>query len=70
MTDRRLTVSVDADLCEGHGMCVQVAPDVFDLGDDDLAVCDAHPPAATEESVRGAVGACPRQAISMTAEPG
>ncbi len=27
-------VRLDADLCEGHALCIQLAPEVFDLSDD------------------------------------
>ena len=31
-------VVVDDMLCEGNAMCLDVAPDVFDLSDDDVAI--------------------------------
>ncbi|MEE3849451.1 ferredoxin [Gordonia sp. LSe1-13] len=60
-----MRVDVDRQLCEGHAQCVLLAPEVFDVGDDDLAVWQENPPEAARESVRAAVSACPRQAISM-----
>ncbi|GAB89779.1 ferredoxin [Gordonia rhizosphera] len=62
---RTVKVSVDRDLCEGHSLCVELAPTVFDIGDDDLAVWQEHPPESADDDVRAAVRACPRQAISM-----
>lgn len=32
-----MRVEVDPDLCESNAVCVGLAPDVFELGDDDLA---------------------------------
>ncbi|HEY9314759.1 ferredoxin [Williamsia sp.] len=64
-----MRVTVDEDRCEGHALCVESAPDVFDIGDDDLAIWDEHPPAGTEKSVRAAIAACPRQAISISTSP-
>lgn len=60
MTTAHLRVRVDPRLCEAHALCVEIAPEVFDLGDD-VASCDERPPQA-------AVAACPRQAISVVNE--
>lgn len=32
-----MRVEVDPDLCESNAVCVGLAPDIFELGDDDLA---------------------------------
>ena len=65
-------VIVDADTCEANAFCVDLAPDVFELGDDAppvhvvaIAVDDARR-AAVEDAVRN----CPRQAISIAADAG
>lgn len=58
-------VNVDPDLCEAHALCVEIAPEVFDLGDDDLAHCDESPPEALLPKVKSAASACPRQAITI-----
>ena len=43
-----MKVHVDMNLCQSHGECVAVAPDVFELGDDDVLVwqedVDDEPP--------------------------
>ena len=31
-----LKIRVDYTLCEGNAMCLEAAPDVFDLDDDDI----------------------------------
>lgn len=67
MTTAHLRVRVDARLCEAHALCVEIAPQVFDLGDD-VATCDEEPREALRHSVEAAVAACPRQAISVVAE--
>ncbi|MEW2478103.1 ferredoxin [Mycobacterium sp. NPDC049093] len=61
-------VQVDAGLCEGHALCIQLAPEVFDLSDDEVA--GAAPVSGpwdqgTWANVKSAVDACPRQAISL-----
>ncbi|MFW0796753.1 ferredoxin [Gordonia sp. CPCC 205515] len=61
-----LQVAVDTQLCEGHGLCALLAPDVFEVGDDDVAVWDDHPSEEKRDVVRAAVSACPRQAISYS----
>lgn len=66
MTTARNRVSVDARMCEAHALCVEIAPEIFDLTDDDVATCDENPPDLLLPKARAAVDACPRQAISIT----
>lgn len=58
-------ITVDLDLCDGHGQCVFAAPSVFELDD----VGDLHyqpEPDETERArVQNAVRLCPVQAISI-----
>ncbi|MHC9295474.1 ferredoxin [Mycobacterium sp. LTG2003] len=61
-------VRVDAALCEGHALCIDLAPDVFDLGDDEVASAKQVTPEQWER-VRAAVDACPRQAITFQLSP-
>ena len=59
-------VSVDWDLCESNGICEAMAPDVFELDDDDML--QVEDPTVTEENrerVQRAVAGCPRAAISI-----
>lgn len=58
-------VHIDRDLCEGHALCVELAPAVFDVGPDDQATCVENPPDALRDQVAAAVAACPRQAITV-----
>lgn len=61
-----LRVLVDYDLCESNGLCVDSAPDVFDLRDDDNLYLLVEPvPAPREAAVRQAAKRCPRQAIRL-----
>lgn len=64
MTVRR-RVQVDPHLCEGHALCVETAPEVFDLPDDEVAECIEQPAAELWDKVLAAVDACPRGAISV-----
>ena len=49
----RWRVHVDRRLCEGHALCVESAPEVFDVGPDDLATAVEHPSDALREQVEG-----------------
>ena len=41
-----INVIVDYELCEGNAMCMDVAPDVFDLDDGDVVVLLQETPGA------------------------
>jgi ferredoxin len=52
-------------LCQSHGECVMPAPDVFELGDDDVLVWQENVPEERREAVEAAVNACPMMAIRV-----
>jgi len=57
---------VDADLCTGCGLCVETCPEVFEMGDDDVAVVIGDPvPAEAEDTCRQAADDCPVEAIRV-----
>jgi ferredoxin len=59
-------VVVDFDLCESNAVCMAVAPEVFEVRDDDfLYVLDETPADALRPKVEEAVARCPKQAISI-----
>jgi ferredoxin len=59
-----MRVEVDRDRCEGNAVCVGIAPDLFDLDEDDYAVIKADPvPAGQEDLAEQAVAECPRAAL-------
>jgi len=61
-----MRVVVDLNRCEANGLCMGVAPEVFDLTDDDeLILLQEHPDESEREHVEEAVRQCPRQAISI-----
>jgi ferredoxin len=64
-----MRVEVDRDLCESNAVCVGIAPDVFELGDDELALVkvDAVPP-GRDAQVREAVALCPKIALRLLDE--
>jgi ferredoxin len=58
-------VIVDRDRCEGNAVCLGIAPDLFDLDDDDYAVLTADPiPADQEQLAEQAIAECPRAALA------
>lgn len=59
-------VTVDLDLCESNALCMAVAPNVFDVDDDDLIhVLQEFPAEEQRASVEEAVRLCPKQAITF-----
>ena len=59
-----MRVEVDHDRCEGNAVCVGIAPDLFDLDDNDYAVVKADPvPADQEELAEQSIAECPSAAL-------
>jgi ferredoxin len=60
-----MKVIVDYDACEANAVCEGIAPEVFQLDDDDnlQLVGDVTP--ENLEKVRRAVQGCPRAALSL-----
>ena len=65
-TVTRVRVVVNMDVCESNALCMGVAPEVFEVGDDDvLRLLDEHPGEELRARVEEAVRLCPKQAISI-----
>ncbi len=61
-----MKVVVDLGLCDLHGLCVEAAPDVFEIGEDgNLHILNESPPEALHAKVDKAVRECPTGAISV-----
>jgi ferredoxin len=61
-----MRVTVDADLCEANGFCESLAPDIFELGDEDVVqIADGPVPPRREIDVRAAVDQCPKAALRL-----
>ena len=61
-----MKVKADFDLCEANALCVAVAPDVFELDDDDyLQLLTDEVTPDNEARIRPAVASCPRPARSI-----
>jgi ferredoxin len=65
----RIEISVDRALCIGSGDCVDTAPDVFQLDDEDKAVVVDADGASLDEVIDAARN-CPVSAIFVAGESG
>ena len=65
--DQPLRVRVDRDLCQGHGVCVNEAPEVFalDRAAMKVRVLEQSPPPSRRVAVESAVRYCPTHALSV-----
>jgi ferredoxin len=64
-----MRVVVDFDLCESNAICMGIAPEVFEVRDDDfLYVLNETPPEEMRGKIEEAVQRCPKQAISIVEE--
>jgi ferredoxin len=55
---------VDEASCSGCGVCIDVSPDTFEMGDNDVVMVTADPiPAEFEDAVRDAAEQCPSESI-------
>ena len=64
-----MKVIIDYDLCESNGVCMGIAPEVFEVRDDDnLYLLTDRPGPSQHDAVRLAAERCPRQAISIDEE--
>jgi ferredoxin len=61
-----MRVVVDFDLCESNAVCMGIAPEVFEVRDDDfLYILNETPPEDLRPKMEEAVRRCPKQAISI-----
>jgi ferredoxin len=62
-----MKVVVDMSSCDLHGLCVEAAPEVFEIGGDGaLHVLNETPPEGLRAKVEKAVRECPTGAIAIT----
>lgn len=60
-----MKIKVDANLCELHGQCAFVAPELFRI-DKQKLVYEERVPLPLEERARMAAKVCPQLAITVT----
>ena len=65
-----MKINLNAYACQCHARCHALAPELFDLNDEDLAVLliDGDIPAELEEKARLAAQRCPEFAIEIIEE--
>ena len=61
-----MKIVAEVDRCEGHGLCEEVAPDMYEL-DDDAVVVVLHPdvPEALAKSAEAGARVCPVAALKV-----
>ena len=61
-----MKLSVDLDQCEANGICVGIAPDVFELDDEDvLHITTAEVAPDRLADAESAVAQCPKAALRL-----
>ena len=61
-----MKIKVDPEVCVGTGSCINISPELFELGDDGVAMVKAgEVPAELVSACRQAVESCPVDAISI-----
>jgi ferredoxin len=61
-----MRVVVDFDRCQSNAVCMDVAPEIFEVRDDNfLYILDETPAEALRSKLEEAVRRCPTQAISI-----
>ncbi|MDQ1662494.1 MAG: ferredoxin [Blastococcus sp.] len=66
-----MRVAIDPALCQGHGRCYDLAPDLFGEDDDGYSTltpltAEGRVPPAGEDDARLAAANCPESAITVT----
>jgi ferredoxin len=61
-----MKIVIDYDLCESNAICMGIAPEVFEVRDDDfLYLLNETPGEELRDKMEEAVRRCPKQAISI-----
>jgi ferredoxin len=65
-----MRVKIDLELCQGHALCQEEAPEVFRVLEragayDQVSLREEHPPAALRAKVEAAARHCPNRVIRI-----
>ena len=61
-----MRVRIDFELCQSHGVCMEEAPEVFQVLDDGMvSILLEEPPEALKDKVQTACRSCPTGAIAI-----
>jgi ferredoxin len=63
-----MKISIEYDRCEGHGRCVDAAPEIFELDDQEgrVVLLEQEPPEELRGKASAAVDACPVAALHVS----
>ena len=62
-----MKIEVRRDVCVGYASCMVIAPDVFDVDDDNLVVViNDDPDSSLHSDVQQAARSCPKSAIIVS----
>ena len=67
-----MKLTVDAEMCTGHGRCYTLAPDLLDYDDEGFVSIRGQTievPAGQEAAARDAAMGCPESAITISEDP-
>ncbi|MFH1235559.1 MAG: ferredoxin [Parcubacteria group bacterium] len=64
-----MKIHVERDLCIGAASCIAVAPDVYELDDENKAIIK-NPKGADDQTLLDSAKACPTQAIIVEDDNG
>lgn len=65
-SDQRMKLVVDFNKCSSHGVCMGVAPELFEVRDDNfLYILQEEPPEEMRSKAESAAAVCPTGAISI-----
>jgi ferredoxin len=61
-----MKIEINYDLCEANAICMGIAPEVFEVRDDDnLYILDEDPSEDLRPKLEEAARRCPKQAITI-----
>jgi len=61
-----MRIVVDTDLCQGHGVCENEAPGLFEVGKNhQVVVLETAPPEDRRAELKAAVRFCPTHALTI-----
>jgi len=64
-----MRILVDRTLCDSQAICVSLAPDIFQIGDEDIMhVANESPDDEARPLVTAALNSCPKGAIMLVEE--
>ena len=65
-TAAHLRITLDTDLCQGHAVCIEEAPEVFRIGAaGHVELIDAHPDPSLNAKIERAAAYCPTRTIQI-----